>query len=587
MGFEELWNGFNVVAKKVEDGERFERDFARFVKKLHEIEETYSSSLLKLVKSLELNLEIGSVNEAWLAIRNEYEVIANVHSTLATKLDTEVQGPLIEQIKEGKKSRSATLSKGHQLCRDLVQAEAIMTKERKKYVKLRKLQDSCQEELNRAQQQNSSSIPKIQKKLEETIKKADKADTDYSNAVNNLKMMQDRFYDSEMPQVLKELENLEVQRMNKMRDLFNKLVRVNEPVSPERQTAIQKMKNKIDAINTSNDLRQFVSQYKPTSNPPPRVQYFPYDSTVSFDQFFYKPIRPSTKSGAAGGTSSSSISSTPTSSSSSKSSSSKSSNPLNLFKNIGKGKKDKDKDNKSRDKEKEKEKEKERDKEREKDKTTSEKNEKKVQFNESAPKKEVSVSAPFKVEANSDFRTSTATASSSSASSSASANVSVSVAATSSPSTATTYVPSVTSPTKDDKNKAQAKTELQQLRALYDYDAEEDNEISFKEGEILYLIEKDESGWWRGRNSKGQEGVFPSNFVEVVGQESKNIVIPKNGETFKCKVLYDYDAEDESELTIREGEILQIQSEEDGWYYGTNSQGKAGNFPSNYVEIIK
>jgi hypothetical protein len=35
------------------------------------------------------------------------------------------------------------------------------------------------------------------------------------------------------------------------------------------------------------------------------------------------------------------------------------------------------------------------------------------------------------------------------------------------------------------------------------------------------------------------------------------------------------------------GEILEIQSEEDGWYYGTNAQGKAGNFPSNYVEIIK
>jgi hypothetical protein len=41
--------------------------------------------------------------------------------------------------------------------------------------------------------------------LEDTIKKADKADTDYSNAVNNLKTMQDRFYDSEMPQILKVL----------------------------------------------------------------------------------------------------------------------------------------------------------------------------------------------------------------------------------------------------------------------------------------------------------------------------------------------------------------------------------------------
>jgi hypothetical protein len=115
---------------------------------------------------------------------------------------------------------------------DLIFFFLLFEKERKKYVKLRKMQDACQEELHRAQQQNSSSLPKVsfssqlcyylllftlltsfhsfffvqvQKKLEDTIKKADKADTDYSNAVNNLKTMQDRFYDSEMPQILKVL----------------------------------------------------------------------------------------------------------------------------------------------------------------------------------------------------------------------------------------------------------------------------------------------------------------------------------------------------------------------------------------------
>jgi hypothetical protein len=40
----------------------------------------------------------------------------------------------------------------------------------------------------------------------------------------------------------KDLENIEVQRMNKTRDLFNKLVRINEPLGPECQAAIQRMK---------------------------------------------------------------------------------------------------------------------------------------------------------------------------------------------------------------------------------------------------------------------------------------------------------------------------------------------------------
>jgi hypothetical protein len=57
--FFSIKNGFNVVAMKVEDGERFEKEFSRFIKKLQEIEETYSNSLLKLVKSLDINTEIG------------------------------------------------------------------------------------------------------------------------------------------------------------------------------------------------------------------------------------------------------------------------------------------------------------------------------------------------------------------------------------------------------------------------------------------------------------------------------------------------------------------------------------------------
>lgn len=48
-------------------------------------------------------------------------------------------------------------------------------------------------------------------------------------------------------------------------------------------------------------------------------------------------------------------------------------------------------------------------------------------------------------------------------------------------------------------------------------------------------------------------------------------------------VLYDYDAEDETELTIREGQVLFVEYDVDGWYFGRNAEGKSGNFPSNFV----
>jgi hypothetical protein len=47
------------------------------------------------------------MNEAWIAIKNEYETIANQHSTLAAKMNSDIYQPLLEQIKEEKKNRSS------------------------------------------------------------------------------------------------------------------------------------------------------------------------------------------------------------------------------------------------------------------------------------------------------------------------------------------------------------------------------------------------------------------------------------------------------------------------------------------------
>jgi hypothetical protein len=33
--------------------------------------------------------------------------------------------------------------------------------------------------------------------------------------------------------------------------------------------------------------------------------------------------------------------------------------------------------------------------------------------------------------------------------------------------------------------------------ALYDYTADEEGELTFKEGDIIHIVAKDPSGWWR------------------------------------------------------------------------------------------
>jgi pyruvate/2-oxoglutarate dehydrogenase complex dihydrolipoamide acyltransferase (E2) component len=55
-------------------------------------------------------------------------------------------------------------------------------------------------------------------------------------------------------------------------------------------------------------------------------------------------------------------------------------------------------------------------------------------------------------------------------------------------------------------------------RALvqYDYEKAEDNEIDLVEGEYVTNIDMVDDDWWMGTNARGESGLFPSNYVELV-----------------------------------------------------------------------
>uniref|UniRef100_A0A672Y7P0 Osteoclast-stimulating factor 1 n=1 Tax=Sphaeramia orbicularis TaxID=375764 RepID=A0A672Y7P0_9TELE len=54
----------------------------------------------------------------------------------------------------------------------------------------------------------------------------------------------------------------------------------------------------------------------------------------------------------------------------------------------------------------------------------------------------------------------------------------------------------------------------------------------------------------------------------------------------QCKAIYDFTPEQDDELTLKEGDLLNIYTkEENGWWFG-ELNGRTGHFPSTYVEEL-
>lgn len=150
-----------------------------------------------------------------------------------------------------------------------------------------------------------------------------------------------------------------------------------------------------------------------------------------------------------------------------------------------------------------------------------------------------------------------------------------------------------------------------QALVQYDYEKAEDNEIELREGEYVTGIEMVDKDWWLGSNTRGERGLFPSNYVELlddkpqnsissdlhVGESEADIQQPRvesmaplasssaNGPI--AIALYDYEAAEDNELSFPEGaEISHIEFPDDDWWFG-KYHNKEGLFPANYVQLEK
>uniref|UniRef100_A0A182JRF8 SH3 domain-containing protein n=1 Tax=Anopheles christyi TaxID=43041 RepID=A0A182JRF8_9DIPT len=131
--------------------------------------------------------------------------------------------------------------------------------------------------------------------------------------------------------------------------------------------------------------------------------------------------------------------------------------------------------------------------------------------------------------------------------------------------------------------------------ALYDFQGEADEDLSFKTNEKIYLLRRLSEEWYMGRDKRGLEGMFPVNYVEVkvplADEQSNEPDIRLSTKTsgnggVKVRALYNFKAEASEDLTIMENDLVtvlyQITPE---WLYGENN-GRKGQFPANFIEYV-
>ncbi|XEU98841.1 hypothetical protein FSHL1_004128 [Fusarium sambucinum] len=145
----------------------------------------------------------------------------------------------------------------------------------------------------------------------------------------------------------------------------------------------------------------------------------------------------------------------------------------------------------------------------------------------------------------------------------------------------------------------------------YDYEKAEDNEIELVEGDIVTNIEMVDEDWWMGTNSRGESGLFPSNYVELIGDDepeqpasaaapppppvpaaepepepqSQAPAAAQADAGHTAVALYDYEAAEDNELSFPEdATVTNLEFPDEDWWFGQYN-GHTGLFPANYVQL--
>ncbi|KAL0961378.1 hypothetical protein HGRIS_006332 [Hohenbuehelia grisea] len=132
-------------------------------------------------------------------------------------------------------------------------------------------------------------------------------------------------------------------------------------------------------------------------------------------------------------------------------------------------------------------------------------------------------------------------------------------------------------------------------KVLFDFVATSEFELGVTEGSTVHIVESDDgSGWVKVADSSGRDGLVPATYIELSDEHHSGSSSPsRQASSQHVRALYDYQATGPDEISLKEGEMVDLtsgpsggQNYGDGWWEGMSAKGHKGIFPSNYVQLV-
>ncbi|KAM8911829.1 SH3 and PX domain-containing protein 2A isoform 5-T5 [Lycaon pictus] len=129
---------------------------------------------------------------------------------------------------------------------------------------------------------------------------------------------------------------------------------------------------------------------------------------------------------------------------------------------------------------------------------------------------------------------------------------------------------------------------LEQYVVVSNYKKQENSELSLQAGEVVDVIEKNESGWWFVSTSE-EQGWVPATYLEAQNgtRDDSDINTSKTGEEEKYITVQPYTSQSKDEIGFEKGVTVEvIRKNLEGWWY-IRYLGKEGWAPASYLKKAK